>query len=819
MNCFVDVILPLALPKPLTYNVPPDMQPAVQIGVRVAVQVGRRKIYAGIAQRIHSETPPYATKDIVSVLDAAPLVNSMQLALWLWVAQYYMCGVGEVMKAALPAALKMESETRVSLDRGWEDLDLELSRTEADLLQALEAKPSLSMEELSAAVQVKNVLPMVQQLLNKRAVHVEEQLGSVGKPRYETMVALHPDVKSEEGLSALFALTARAPQQEQLLLAYVSMALPISYSDPLKVPQKELLEKANITAAILKACVAKNIFSLYRQEQRRLKTPDDSFSAVMPTLSAAQQQAYDEIRQRFTEKQVVLLHGVTSSGKTEIYMRLIEQAMAQGKQTLYLLPEIALTAQLINRLKKVFGNVGVYHSKFSDAQRVEEYRRLLENSSQPSLTLGVRSSIFLPFSNLGLVIVDEEHENTYKQQSPAPRYNARDAAIMLAAQHGAKALLGSATPSIESYYNATTGKYGLVELSERHGQVALPEIKIVNVAYLNNKQGGKYFSPVLINEIGATLERGEQVILFRNRRGFSPYIECKECGWIPQCDHCNVSLTYHKRSNRLVCHYCGFAIGMPHECLACGGTSMETKGFGTEKVEEDLQLIFPAVSVERMDLDTTRTRSAYERIIADFESRKIQILIGTQMVTKGLDFDNVNLVGILNADSMLSFPDFRAGERSYQLMAQVSGRAGRRGKQGRVLIQTIQPRHHILSCVQRNDYQQMYRSQIEDRKELLYPPFVRLIELTLKHRNEQTLLRAAQALSQRLKAIFGNRVLGPVAPLINRVQNRYLINFMLKIERGKSVEKAKTLLKSQCSEVLQVHEFKQLEVIADVDPM
>lgn len=819
MSSFVDVILPLALPKPLTYSVLPNMQQAVQAGVRVAVQVGRRKIYAGVVQRVHSVAPPYATKSVVSVLDSAPIVNDRQLALWAWIAQYYMCSAGEVMKAALPAALKMESETRVSLDSGWEDLELELSRAESDMLRALQDKVTLSVEELSAAVQLKNALPVVQQLLSKHAVRIEEHLVSTCKPRYETMVALHPSVKSEEDLSALFALTERAPQQEQLLLAYVSMALPICYAAPREVAQKELLEKTQIAAAVLKACVAKNIFALYRRPQRPAKAAEEDFSAAMPTLSAAQQQAYDGIRQHFTQKQVVLLHGVTSSGKTEIYMRLIEQALAQGKQALYLLPEIALTAQLINRLKKVFGSVGVYHSKFSDAQRVEEYRRLLESGGQPVLTLGVRSSIFLPFGNLGLVIVDEEHENTYKQQSPAPRYHARDAAIMMAAQHGAKVLLGSATPSVESYYNASTGKYGLVELSERYGRAALPEVRIVNVSYLKSRQGGRHFSPVLVNEIGAALERGEQVILFRNRRGFSPYVECRECGWIPQCEHCSVSLTYHKRTHQLVCHYCGFAIGMPQRCLACEGTSLEAKGFGTEKVEEDLQLIFPNASIGRMDLDAARTRSAYERIIADFEERKIQILVGTQMVTKGLDFDNVSLVGVLNADSMLSFPDFRAGERSYQLMAQVSGRAGRRGKQGRVLIQTLQPHHHILSCVQRNDYRQMYRAQLADRQEILYPPFVRLIEITLKHRSEQTLLRAAQALSLRLKAVFGSRVLGPVAPLINRIQNRYLICFTLKIERDKSVEKAKALLRAQLSEILQVEEFRQLEIIPDVDPM
>ncbi|MDR0415006.1 MAG: primosomal protein N' [Prevotellaceae bacterium] len=819
MNCFVDVILPLALPKPLTYAVPHDMQAAVKAGVRVAVQVGRRKIYAGVVLRIHGETPPYATKEIISVLDDEPIVNSLQLSLWAWVAQYYMCSMGEVMTAALPAALKMESETRVSLDSGWEDLNVDFSAAEADALRVLQAKPNLSVEELAAAMQRKNVFPLVQQLLSKQAVLIEEKLSSVGKTPCETVVALHPDVKNEKDLNALFALTEQAPQKEQLLLAYVSMALPLNYSDPPKIPKKSLLEKAQVSAAVLKACVDKGIFVQLQQEQRRQKPADSDVPAAIPPLSAAQQQAYDSIRSFFAEKQVVLLHGVTSSGKTEIYIHLAEQVMAQGRQVLYLVPEIALTTQLISRLQKVFGRVSVYHSKFSDAQRVEVYRRLLGSASEPALVLGVRSSLFLPFGNLGLVIVDEEHENTYKQHDPAPRYHARDTVIMMAKMHGAKALLGSATPSLESYSNAAAGKYGLVELTERYGSVKLPEIQIVNVAYLRRKQGGKHFSPLLIKEIGDALEKGEQVILFQNRRGFSPYVECRECGWIPQCEHCSVSLTYHKRSSRLVCHYCGFAIGMPHRCLACEGTSLEAKGFGTEKVEEDLQLIFPTATIERMDLDTTRTRSAYERIIADFESRKIQILVGTQMVTKGLDFDNVNLVGILNADAMLSFPDFRAGERSYQLMAQVAGRAGRRDKQGRVLIQTTQPRHHILSCVQRNDYGEMYRSQVADREELRYPPFVRLIEVTLKHRSEQTLFRAAQALSKLLKDSFGSRVLGPSVPLVNRVQNRYLICFLLKIEREKSTEKAKALLRAQCDLVRQVDEFRQVEIVPNVDMM
>jgi primosomal protein N' (replication factor Y) len=598
------------------------------------------------------------------------------------------------------------------------------------------------------------------------------------------------------------------------------MAMPINFSSPFQVQKKLLLEKTQATDAVLKACAGKKIFELVQHEVSRLDSSDEADEAEqMPVLSAAQQRAFDEIKNHFSEKQVALLHGVTSSGKTEIYMHLIEEALTQGKQVLYMLPEIALTAQLINRLKKVFRSVGVYHSKFSDAQRVEVYQNLLKNADKPTLILGVRSSLFLPFSNLGLVIVDEEHENTYKQQDPAPRYHARDTAIVMAARHGAKALLGSATPSIESYSNAISGKYGLVELFERYGKVELPEVQIVNVSFQRKQKNGGHFSPLLLKEVEDALVKKEQVILFQNRRGFSPYVECKECGWIPQCEHCNVSLTYHKRTNQLVCHYCGFTIAMPHVCLACGGSHLETKGFGTEKVEEELQLIFPHAVVERMDLDTTRTRSAYERIISDFENRNIDILVGTQMVTKGLDFDNVSLVGILNADNLLSFPDFRAGERSYQLMSQVAGRAGRRGKRGRVLVQTVQPRHEILQHVLHGDYKGMYASQMSERHDFLYPPFTRLIKITMKHRDEKTLFHAAKVANQSLRNIFAHRISPPVIPLINRVHNRYIINFLLKIEREKSTEKAKLLIKDIFAQIMHIAEFKQVEIITDVDPM
>ncbi|MDR0419044.1 MAG: primosomal protein N', partial [Prevotellaceae bacterium] len=540
---------------------------------------------------------------------------------------------------------------------------------------------------------------------------------------------------------------------------------------------------------------------------------------VMPNLSSLQQGAYDKIEKYFGQGKVTLLYGVTSSGKTEVYLHLMKKIIKQGKQVLYLLPEIALTAQLVSRLTKIFGTkVGVYHSKFSDAQRVEIYQSLL-NSNEVSIILGVRSSIFLPFTNLGLIIVDEEHENTYKQQDPAPRYHARDTAIVMAAKYGANILLGSATPSVESYYNAMEGKYGLVTMSERYGNAMLPEIKLVNVKEQRRKPNVGYFSPLLIEEIRQALEQREQVILFHNRRGFSPYIECKECGWIPQCEHCNVSLTYHKKGNRLVCHYCGYTISMPHSCLACGSGELVTRGMGTQKVEEELEILFPDIAIERMDLDTTRTRSAYERIIADFENRSIQILIGTQMVTKGLDFDNVSLVGVLNADAMLAYPDFRSAERSFQLILQVAGRAGRRDKQGMVLVQTVAPLHPILQEVMQNDYVGMYQRQVEERNLFRYPPFVRLIKITLRHKDENILYEASTFLDQRLKSIFGENVKGPEIPVINRIQNRYLVSFLLKIERNTSANRSKQLLMRCFNEVLQMPEFRQLSITPDVDPM
>ncbi|MGL4909507.1 MAG: replication restart helicase PriA [Bacteroidales bacterium] len=813
---FAEVILPLAIPKLLSYEIPFDLRQSLREGMRVAVPLGKRKLYVGIVQSIHQSLPDYSTKFIASQIDNAPIVNSHQLKMWQWVADYYMCYLGEVMKAALPAALKMESETHITLCHN--EHEAELDEKERTIIQFVEQQLSCTLDEIVQAFGQK-AMQIVQGLFEKNILEINELLENPYKARTEDVILLHPNVLNEDLLNDSLQAVARAPQQEKLLLAYLAMAAPMDFAKPKRVDKKALLEKAATNNAVLIACIKKQILTIEKIEVSRLPKDNDDDVAAMPILSSAQQKAFDEIKAHFVEKQVVLLHGVTSSGKTEVYMKLIEEVLTQGKQVLYLVPEIALTTQLINRLKKVFGTVGVYHSKFSDNQRAETYHSLLKNTDKPILILGVRSSIFLPFSNLGLIVVDEEHENTYKQESPAPRYNARDTSIVLAVQQGAKVLLGSATPSLETYSNAQSGKYGWVELSERFGKVQLPEVYPVNTLHLRTKTSGKYFSPRLIKEIDEQLNLQKQVILFQNRRGFSPFIECNECGYIPRCEHCNVSLTYHKYHNQLVCHYCGYSMRNPHNCKSCSGSSLETKGLGTEKIEEELSLIFPKANIARMDLDTTRTRNAYEQIISKFEQGKVDILVGTQMVTKGLDFDHVNLVGILNADAMLSFPDFRAGERSFQLMQQVAGRAGRRSQQGRVLIQTTQVRHPIVRCVVENDYKQVYSLLMQERQDFSYPPFARLIAIRLRHSDEKTLYAAANQIAVQLKEHFGGAILGPEIPLINRIKNRYIIRFLLKIKHGTSLDETKIILKQRFELLTQMPNYKSIEVIFDVDPM
>jgi primosomal protein N' (replication factor Y) len=820
---YIDVILPLALTRLYTYSVPGALCDDVSVGKRVVVQFGQRKLYAGIVYRIHGQAPgKYQTKDILQVIDDSPIVTSTQLKFWEWIAEYYMCSLGEVMKAALPAALKMESDTYVA--RG-ENADIDLTENEEILLHSLDNKKSQSIKQIVARVDLPNPMSIIKSLLDKQVLTIQEEIDNLYRPKTETYLSLAPDYTTDEALNRLFDETKRAVAQQKVLLAFLSFLGSGQKPAELTISRKVLLEKAGVSAAIVAALVKRGVFTESLQVVSRVLGEAGELHDQFD-LNASQAEALDRIRNGFGNHQVVLLHGVTSSGKTEIYIRLIDEVINTGKKVLYLLPEIALTAQIINRLKRVFGNrVGVYHSKFSDSQRVEVYNGVLDNSPTPGIArfdviLGVRSSVFLPLDNLGLVIVDEEHENTFKQYNPAPRYNARDAAIMLAAMHGAKVLLGTATPSVETYYNARTGKYGLVELNERYQGIELPLIKVVDIADARRRKRMKsHFSDDLLHAIEEALDRHEQVILFQNRRGFSPFIECNDCAWVPKCEYCDVSLTYHKVNNQLVCHYCGYAIQSPSQCFACGGTNLQTKGFGTEKVEEELGIFFPEATIERIDLDSTRSKSAYERIISEFEMGKIDILIGTQMVTKGLDFDRVSLVGVLNADNMLNFPDFRAYERSYQLMSQVSGRAGRRNRQGLVLIQTAQPSHPVIGQVVNHDYMGLYAHQVAERKLFKYLPFYRLINISLKHKDVKTLTGAAKGLANNLREKLGGDVLGPESPPVSRIQGLHIMSILVKVDREKPVSRVKGLIGYFIDHLRQTKGLQSLTIAIDVDPM
>jgi len=819
---FVDVILPLPLRQLFTYSIPDNLQNSVEVGKRVIVQFGSRKIYTAIVYSIHNKAPKeYQTKDIISVLDEKPIANNQQLKLWQWIADYYMCSVGEVFKAALPSGLKLESETKVIYNPT--DIDQKkFNTTETLVLDFLADKNIASITEISNALKRKDALPIIKSLLDKKAVILEEKLRENYKPKTESYIKLHDSISTESKLNEVFDSLSRAQKQLHVLMSYIKLSGKFVNNKNTEVSKKKLVEDSKSSSAIIKSLFDKNILEEYDKTVSRLNESVVEKTEIKE-LSEAQNNAYNDIQNQFNEKDVVLLQGVTSSGKTEIYIYLIKEQIEKGNQVLYLLPEIALTTQIINRLKAVFGNrVGIYHSKFSDSERVEVYQNILDpnNKLKYDIILGVRSSLFLPFSKLGLIIVDEEHENTYKQYDPAPRYNARDCSVVLAQMHKAKVLLGTATPSIESYFNAKAGKYGLVYLTERYKNIQMPEIQLADILRAKKRKEMKsHFSPDLLDSIKESLAMGEQVILFQNRRGFAPYLECDMCGWIPHCTNCDVSLTYHRHKNELVCHYCGYTIRSPKTCKACGNTAIQTRGFGTEKIEDDIKIFFPDAKVARMDMDSTRKKNAYQNIISGFEDGKIDILIGTQMVSKGLDFDNVSLVGILNADNMLNFPDFRAFERSYQLMAQVSGRAGRKNKQGKVIIQTSNPAHPILQFVLDNKFEEMYKSQLFERKNFKYPPFYKLINISIRHKKQEVTDQAAHQLSVSLRKIFGKRVLGPEPPIISRVQNYFIKNVILKVERERSYLKAKQLLNEQIIELQTSDNYKSVHVSIDVDPV
>ncbi|MCE9146478.1 primosomal protein N' [Bacteroides fragilis] len=819
MKKYVDVILPLPLPRCFTYSLPDEGAEEVQIGCRVVVPFGRKKYYTAIVRNVHHYAPTeYEVKEISTVLDTSPILLPGQFRFWEWLADYYLCTQGDVYKAALPSGLKLESETIVEYNPDFE-ADAPLSEREQLVLDLLAKEPEQCVTKLEKESGLKNILTVIKSLLDKEALFVKEELRRTYKPKTEARVRLAADASGEENLRRIFDELERAPKQLALLMKYVELSGVLGDGASKEVSKKELLQRASASPAIFNGLVEKQIFEVYYQEIGRLNRLVGK-TVELNVLNEHQQRAYHEIMQSFQEKNVCLLHGVTSSGKTEVYIHLIEETLRQGRQVLYLLPEIALTTQITERLKRVFGSrLGIYHSKFPDAERVEIWQKQLTEEGY-DIILGVRSSVFLPFWNLGLVIVDEEHENTYKQQDPAPRYHARNAAIVLASMYGAKTLLGTATPSVETWQNATTGKFGWVELKERYKEIQLPEIIPVDIKELHRKKRMTgQFSPLLLQYVREALDNKQQVILFQNRRGFAPMIECRTCGWVPKCKNCDVSLTYHKGINQLTCHYCGYTYQLPRSCPACEGVELMHRGFGTEKIEDDVKLIFPEASVARMDLDTTRTRSAYEKIIADFEQGKTDILIGTQMVSKGLDFDHVSVVGILNADTMLNYPDFRSYERAFQLMAQVAGRAGRKNKRGRVVLQTKSIDHPIIRQVMTNDYEDMVAGQLAERQMFHYPPYYRMVYVYLKNRNETLLDVMARTMAEKLRALFGNRILGPDKPPVARIQTLFIRKIVVKIEQNAPMSRARELLLRVQREMIEDERFKSLIVYYDVDPM
>jgi len=819
---YINVILPLPVRGIFTYEVPENFASKIEVGKRVLIQFGNKKLYTAAIFEVLLEKPDtdFELKPILDILDETPTINKYQLKLWNWSADYYMCSLGDFFKASIPSGLRLESESKI-LPLEKKPNPSELTPKQQLILQVLNDQQQLTMAEVAKLTGLKNPLHLVNYLFETKYITLQEEVKRKYKPKQSKYISLAKQIDTEKKIYNSAEILSKAKKQQNLFNTFIEI---VGISEALKgekISKKKLLEISGSTSAILKSICSKNILKQTEIETTRLININTENQLKKP-LNTNQEKALSEIKQQFINKDVVLLHGVTSSGKTELYIHLIEEAIKKGKQVLYLLPEIALTSQIIHRLKAVFGHkVGVYHSKFSDAERVEIWKNITKkNKESYQIILGVRSSIFLPFDNLGLIIVDEEHENTYKQYDPSPRYNARDLSVVLGALHKTKVLLGTATPSLESYYNAKIGRYGLVELFQRHMDIKLPKIMLADVrkAY-KRKQMQSHFTPMMIDNIEEALNNKEQVILFQNRRGFSPYLECGSCGWVPTCKFCDVSLTYHKAINKLICHYCGYSMNMAYRCMNCSHPHIETKGFGTEKVEDEIALIFPEAKVGRLDLDSTRGKHGHETIINDFQNQKIDILIGTQMVSKGLDFDHVNIVGILSADSMLRYPDFRAYERSYQLMAQVSGRAGRKEKQGKVIIQTYDAENIIINQVIRNDYQQMYLHQLKERKQFFYPPFSRLIKLTLKHRDKHILNKISYELADELKKQETVKILGPTTPVIIRIQNLFIKNILIKLKKDAQSSQNKIMLQQIISSINAKKEYKTTQIIIDVDPM
>ncbi|TAH04460.1 MAG: primosomal protein N' [Sphingobacteriales bacterium] len=811
---FVEVILPLAVANSFTYRVPFDQNNKVAIGKRAVVQFGKSKIYTAIILSI-SQNPPerYEAKYLLDIIDDQPIVNPTQLNLWHWMANYYMCHLGEVMQAALPSALKLASETRIVLNSQGDFDKSDLSDKEFVVVEALEIQRELLISDINKILGQKNVFSILRSLFDKKAIFIYEEINQKYKPKTIVLIQLNQTYKNPDALKQLFSLLEKAPKQLDVLLAYLKLS-----KQNQEITKPQLAEASGATPGIIKALIDKDIFITDYKIVSRLTKYDDELTDTF-TLNAYQDVALKAIKHYFNTLPVTLLYGVTSSGKTQIYIRLIEDAIAQEKQVLYLLPEIALTTQIIERLKKYFADkIVVYHSKFNDNERAEVWQKVLKNECK--LVLGARSAVFLPFVNLGLIIVDEEHEASYKQYDPAPRYNARDTAIVLAGMHKAHILLGSATPSIETYFNAQTGKYGLVKLLKRYGGVQMPMIEVASIAEeVQKKIIKENFTTVLLAQMEQALAKKEQVILFQNRRGYVPILICKTCGNTPKCINCDVSLTYHKSSNKMHCHYCGYQEDNIVKCLACGSTHIEQKGYGTEKIEDDIKVLLPNFNVGRMDYDTTRNKNGHQHILSTFEEGKIDILVGTQMVAKGLDFGNVTTIGIINADSMLKFPDFRAYERTFQMLSQVAGRAGRRDKQGKVIIQAYDVKNRIIQQVVDNNFDGMFTDELAERKQFNYPPYTRIIQIDVKHKDFLKLQAIAEYFAIELRKVLGDKVLGPQIPLVGRIRTYYIQTIMIKVDRQtQSIVKVKELLKIKFAAFYENKLNKAALLSVDVDP-
>lgn len=821
MAKFANVILPLPISGSFTYSVPSIYEDEIEVGSRVLVQFGKKNYYTGIVELVHNNQPSgYEVKEIMMVLDAKPIVRHPQLKLWNWLAEYYLCSVGEVYKAAVPSGLKVESETYILLNSDYEyDENVNLTERMALIIQLLDRNGRMKISEIERETGFKNLGTLVNKMLEIGLVLIDERIVDKYRARKETLVRLNCDRNDNEALHGFFDIVKRARQQEKMLIAYLDLSAWMQSATPKEVLKSDLLERSGASPAVLKGLVDKGVLEIYKKEINRF-TVDVSESAELPQLSNAQLAAYNSILDKWKENKVALLRGVTGSGKTEIYSHLINDVLNLGQQVLYLVPEISLTTQLTSRLQKIFGKrLLIYHSKFSDNERVDVWKKLL-STHEPLIVLGVRSSVFLPFAKLGLVIVDEEHESSYKQYDPAPRYNARDAAIVLASMHGAATLLGSATPAVETYYKAKNGRFGLVELLERFDGIRMPEVKVVDMRDQRKRKEcrGLYSNPLLVASRKA-LGEGKQVIMFQNRRGYAPMVECKECAWVPKCKNCDVSLVFHRNIRELRCHYCGYSMTLPNLCPVCGQDSVETYGYGTERIADDLNEIFNEYRVARMDLDTTRNKDAYEDIIEDFSSHKTDILVGTQMVTKGLDFERVRVVGVLNADSILNYPDFRSNERAFNMIEQVAGRAGRKNEVGEVYVQTTDPNNQIIEKVKTHDYEGYYDEQIDERQRFAYPPFTKIVNIYLKHKDERMVNSLAVNYVLELRKIFGNRVLGPEKPIVGRVANYYIQSIMLKMEANASMRKVKDLLRTVYERVSIDKNMRSAILYYDVDPV